>query len=476
MKPHIINEDSNFVVITYWWGRGNLNKNTQIPCPDQYKEGDKMIKEPITYDQMIEGWKANLMHHKCNYLVQEYPEFAVKGGYQNGVNFKPTFIREALKACHPRSIVYIDGDMFVNRYPHIFDMKDVDYMARGWNSEPRDHYDGKKPCFDPYVFETSGGIQFFGQTKNAYRIIDTWIETIKKYPGKADDRIMAVTFNHYKFLLTCTTIQLPFEYLWLTMDYNDEINKKFYKKKEITVEHPACLTSEDRAFSLGASSNRVPPNYDRNITNKVKCSTKYGDFYDYIFFDSKNQRNVMETYIRWLKNHKVLTFIPYNQKYGKYNKVAKMNVDLGKAIALQSDKATVILTHDEGFKERASQKEKDAGIHYLGKEPLMPTICKYLKAGQSIIYVPKKSVKMQIRKVMQNMDGEIEFIARNTNRDQTHYKKEFILKLDQNYPMYFNHKSEIMQHLVNMSEDLNQMQKIFDSSFIFLSRLRCKWL
>jgi hypothetical protein len=195
MKPHILNPASNFVVVTYWWGRGNINKNTQIPCPENYKEGDKIIKAPITYDKMIEGWTENMKKHNCNYLAQEYPAFAVKGGYQNGVNFKPEFIKEALKACHPRSIVYIDGDMFINRYPHIFDMKDVDYMARGWNSEPRDNYDVKQPCFDPYVFETSGGIQFFGQTPNAYNIIDTWIETIKKYPGKADDRIMAVTFT-----------------------------------------------------------------------------------------------------------------------------------------------------------------------------------------------------------------------------------------------------------------------------------------
>ena len=25
LKPVIINADSNFVVVTYWWGKGNLN-------------------------------------------------------------------------------------------------------------------------------------------------------------------------------------------------------------------------------------------------------------------------------------------------------------------------------------------------------------------------------------------------------------------------------------------------------------------
>lgn len=29
LVPTIINKDSKFVVVTYWWGRGNLNKNMQ---------------------------------------------------------------------------------------------------------------------------------------------------------------------------------------------------------------------------------------------------------------------------------------------------------------------------------------------------------------------------------------------------------------------------------------------------------------
>jgi hypothetical protein len=31
-QPTIVNEQSNFVVVTYWWGRGNLNNNTVRPC------------------------------------------------------------------------------------------------------------------------------------------------------------------------------------------------------------------------------------------------------------------------------------------------------------------------------------------------------------------------------------------------------------------------------------------------------------
>ena len=57
MKPNIINPKSNFVVITYWWGRGNLNKNTQRPCPEDRKENEELSKLPMTYDEMIGYWE-----------------------------------------------------------------------------------------------------------------------------------------------------------------------------------------------------------------------------------------------------------------------------------------------------------------------------------------------------------------------------------------------------------------------------------
>jgi len=92
MKPTIINKNSNFVVITYWWGKGNLNKNTQRPCPEDYKQGDELDLNPITFDKMINNWIKMCKKNKCNYMAIEYPEFAVKGGYQKAINFKPEFI------------------------------------------------------------------------------------------------------------------------------------------------------------------------------------------------------------------------------------------------------------------------------------------------------------------------------------------------------------------------------------------------
>ena len=44
--PTILNESSNFVVVTYWWGRGNLNQNTARPCVSFYED---VIKKATKY-------------------------------------------------------------------------------------------------------------------------------------------------------------------------------------------------------------------------------------------------------------------------------------------------------------------------------------------------------------------------------------------------------------------------------------------
>jgi len=82
MEPVILNPKSNFVVVTYWWGRGNFNKNTQRPCPEELSEMEKQIlkRQPMTYDQMIGFWQESCKKSNCNYMSVEYPEFVQKGG------------------------------------------------------------------------------------------------------------------------------------------------------------------------------------------------------------------------------------------------------------------------------------------------------------------------------------------------------------------------------------------------------------
>ena len=118
---------------------------------------------------MTQVWEDRCKQMNCNYMAVEYPfqpKAMVNGvevnQYQYAINAKPYFIKKALEVCQGRGILYIDGDMFVNQYPQLFDMEGVDFMARGWNMDPRSNEDFLESiCFDPYSFETSGGTMFF---------------------------------------------------------------------------------------------------------------------------------------------------------------------------------------------------------------------------------------------------------------------------------------------------------------------------
>ncbi|NDB80831.1 hypothetical protein EB155_13305, partial [archaeon] len=235
---------------------------------------------------MISNWEKSCRENNCNYLAVEYPEFTQEGGYQLAINAKPKFIEKALELCEGRSVLYIDGDMNIREYPGIFDMKNVDFMARGWWIDPRSSYKapsiletveeqrdkGIEPTvtYDPYNFETSGGTMFFSGSQEAKRLIKIWIETAEKpiNKGKADDRVLSLVFNTKGVLTWIRVIQLPIEYLWLTLDYDDRLLEIVYDynreemESTIFIDHPECLTSEDTATGAGASSDRQPKFYE----------------------------------------------------------------------------------------------------------------------------------------------------------------------------------------------------------------------
>ena len=55
IKPTIINEDSNFVVVTYWWGRNNLNNNTARPCVSYYEDFFKICSKYLPFPRVSDS-------------------------------------------------------------------------------------------------------------------------------------------------------------------------------------------------------------------------------------------------------------------------------------------------------------------------------------------------------------------------------------------------------------------------------------
>lgn len=474
MFPVINDHESKFVVVTYWWGRGNLNKNIQRPCPDEIKMGQLLTKQPETYDKMIDDWIKNNNKMKLNYLCVEYPMFAVKGGYQNAINFKPYFIECALRACYPRSVLYIDGDMQVLEYPHIFDQPGIDFAGRSWSIDGgidfRERYARSKPCYDPYVFETSGGTLFFGQTEDGYFLLDEWQNAMKTNVGKAEDRVLSYIINKQKLLARLHFIQLSNNYLWLTDKYNlDPILVK--ERTHKIIEHPACLTSEEIAFELSDENlqkmkNRIPFRYVRYVENMHSCNTFIDNIYEYLFFRNKKVAKQQEDYIESLKKYTKLKIIPFDEKYGKYNNVVEENKQIMREFKKQINSiGTVILTTDVNY------NSKTYPLYFVSTKNLMAAVVSCLKKGLDVIYVPEGSKK--IEKFMSHKD---DLIAINDNKDKSRYSKDYYLSIPPNSPIFFSHRNPLLQDLVLMSKTLKQFVEIFNGSSGFLNRLKCVWV
>lgn len=523
LKPVIVNAQSKFVVATYWWGRGNLNKNylrfTSPEIEQAKKEGkpytymctvdiydiikdeildeiedeieeeegqrrrltkpeaakifekpeikDKITKrtneriaklradgmvvqDSIKFEDMIENWKNGLTKIGCNYLVQEYPDLAKPGGYQLAINLKPLFIIEALKAAQGRAILYIDGDMTINRYPDIFDMPNVDFMARGWNIDPRASKKYLKDvCFDPYIFETSGGTMYFAPTPLSGYLLKKWatVSALPENAGKADDRILSMVFTVLREQLPLSSIQLPIEYLWLTDAYHFQ-DPKDVDKSRIYIEHPACLTAEEAAREQGAANSREPENYEQVISDVYNCQQPGGIFYEHVFFSERKFVESFAPYLKYLRRAKnnegkpFFKIVDFDDKYGPYNKIAYKNME-------------------------ASNRVENVPEHKTTKLPQntdIPTILAHLKKGSPVILGDFRG------KYIQGCD----LIATNTATTKNAFYQRDI-HIDTTKPIFFNSQNPVLIHLLNMCEKLEDINVHFHQSFLFATRLRCLW-
>jgi len=497
MEPHIINPASKFVMITYWWGRGNTNYNTQYNCPDDVKAHNlPIVRTAIKYDQMIDKWIAACVKANCNYMVQEYPQFAQPGKYQMAINAKPLFIQKALEATGQRAVVYIDGDMIVNKYPAIFDMDNVDYMARGWNVDPRStstYLDNM--CFDPYIFETSGGTMYFANSKPAKTLLTEWAKMSTKptMQGKADDRILSILVTLKRSLALLTNIvQLPIEYLWLTQAY--EINDGTYmrprdwSRSAIVISHPECLTGEEKATEQGAANNRNPNLYSELVEDQIECKTHGGIFYESIFFPSKAMVQTYQPYLRFLSRTVLyddgkdgepepipaMYVEPYYIKgttqlnYGPYNAAVATNESrrstFAGALKVDPRKKKTVTVYEDVETILSGDDVR------VVPSDVVPVILAILDRGCHVFYQPRNA--NNVAGASKNMfTSGAEFLAVSTSDN------DLRPAFHPNSPMFFKSGVPILRAMLAMcSGNMHDMTDVFTSSYIFMSRIRCKWI
>ena len=482
---------------------------------------------PITFNEMIAKWEGECIKYGCNHMAVEYPEFAQPGGYQLAINAKPLFIRKALAAVQDsgRSVLYIDGDMFIRKYPKIFDLPEVDFMARGWWIDPRSSYQLEYSItYDPYTFETSGGTMMFSQSVESKQLISKWIEQASKsyQIGKADDRILSLVFNTYKFLCSMKIIQLPIEYLWLTLDYDERMLEYVYEydKSKMTdsiiIEHPECLTSEDTATGGGAASNRTPKFYEFLEENIEPVSEQ---FHEYMMFPTKDMVETFQSYLNYMSsaqymndgndilvkkglvsltnpadNEQPLYITTYDNKFGNfkyaqdpdltYNQVAeinmqrasKMSVDSLALVTMDNDKIIEINDFSNLMKEDDPTKYNHAKIISL--------IIRLLNDGKQVIYNPKSMPgynEMYYALLLQDSAEKLQsmefiFVPRFTDGATASSNYFFKPRIETNQAMMFR-PSEILIKFLMMFLSLDDMSSYLNNgSYELMSRVRVGYL
>ncbi len=461
-----------------------IQKRMKSKVPPFKSQLDKALRyaDPLTYDGMIANWEETCRRSGCNYLAVEYPQFAEPGGYQLAINAKPRFIQKALELCKgpsgSRGVLYIDGDMTVNRYPAIFDMPDVDLMARGWTVDPRSSYRFRESILvDPYTFETSGGTMFFGPTPEAALLLQRWIAVSEQYSqwGKADDRILSLVFNTYKLLLPLKIVQLPIEYLWLTLDYDDNLgDEDFMDRGAIYLEHPECLTSEDTAAGQGASSSRTPKFYEA-VENYYPRS-EY--LHEAVMFPTAESTAAFRPYLNYLGEAAYFDdvededlvgappfhVVPFSQGLGPYQAQADANAAMVATLPpvanVGANRGKLVLSVGEG---------EEAYI--------VPKILQALQAGYDIHYMPTTAseVYKQSLEITLQRFPRIEFAFVNHSPDMRDIFY-FNSVLDVKEPVYFKAGCPHLLQLLSCCGSLSDLAKVFHDNYQFLSRIRTHFL
>lgn len=454
--------------------------NLEITARETEKTGQTARKFP----EMIKEWEEYCEKAGVNYIAlhTEFP----RSDYQNAINGKPLFIKKVLDAVAPRAVLYIDGDMWMLKYPDLFDIDGVDFMARGWNTDPRSKEAAlKKPAYDPYIFETSGGTMYFGNTQRARDLLDAWAAESGKpeQKGKADDRILSQVFTKDTMILGTNLINLPIEYLWLTDNYKSYLNSsdKPASLETAYIEHHYCLTGEERAAAQSgesATSSREPVGYSEEITEQINYKRDPELFYEYIFFDGdRKKRDGFDRYLAYMKTAKnhwtgkpMMTIVGFDDTFGEFKDIAKSNLEAAGVPfpAIAPPKPSVFAPPSEPrtsygiMRPRPLKGGAEEAPVTLELTAPISEILKALASGKNV-YLGGM--------VEAGPEDEVVAVDASTREDGINeYTRK--LRIDTTKPMFLSAKSKVLFHLLAMCQTLADINKHINGSYMFMSRIR----
>jgi len=310
----ILNPQSTFIMTGYWWGRGNLNRNSI---------------SKLTYDQQVDRIITQCKKLRINYYFVEYPAFAQKGMYQLAINLKIQFMINTLDKFPGLKVIMIDTDLNILQFPVLFEM-DADCFFINWNSADTN-------CFNPYELLLPGGIMGFSNSHNAKTMLKLFNTHLMKNKDYAEDKLFSGFITRKLLMTYLRCVWLPYNYMYmyshhtyvphvgytkiLSLEKELQYEGGHYKPEDIVIEHADFETGAlDDVFDQRVTKNRFPPRHEIEMGTKLRCfDVQFDNYLNYNMTRKQCQHVYKDTLDLVsegvIKNKSIIYIKPSSEKY-----------------------------------------------------------------------------------------------------------------------------------------------------------------
>lgn len=464
----ILNNDSKFILTSYYWGTNNINKGSI------YK---------LTYDEQVRRLINDCRKAKVNYYFVNCLELSKPGkNYQESIGLKPTFIEIVMNKFKNYTCVYVDTDLRLLKYPNLFDIDADCFFTNA--------FEFGYTCYNPLQVELSGGIMAFGNTFNGRQVLKLLKEKLDiKY---VEDKTFSgiITRNFLNIHTRC--IWLPSTYLYMfskhtydtdytnIVSYKEELKGSFYKKSDLVFAHEDFETeSLQNIFNDRVKHDRYPPNVNKELSEKLRCYNSIKFIYYKNWNLTNKQENQYNIDINYKSDIKLIT-IKKIQKYEpqKFEIINKKTYNTNYRIVFIINTDTSI----DMFENKCYINKVSFTIIKCNKNVKHSLILYKLMKNSSdnLVYITNEKMFNFDKYKLYNIKS-MDFMVYNMNNDKTCFDPR-ILKL-LNTPIYFNNNDTVLKFLLIWGEHTkreynNAQYMALEYAFNIsnaLNKMRCYW-
>lgn len=482
VKTEMLNEKSSFYLVSYYWGKGKKNKGSI---------------RGLTYDEQVDRIIEDCRKAKVNYYFVRYPSLEQGVPYQDALGLKPKFIQKALDEFPEHKCIFVDTDLRLLRYPHLFDI-DADVWFLNWNEL---HYE----CYNPLQLELPGGVMGFANTENARVLLNILTKALNvRY---AEDKTFSGVITRNFLNQYCRCVWLPENYMYMfsgheyepgkgytkIVSYREELKGTRYRKRDIVMAHEDFETGAlEDIFKEKIGRSRWPPNVDRQMGEKLRCyNIKFEMYLDWGLTADQQRHLEVDAELRRKGGLIRTKVVPKIKEFVFPTKKIKLMTDTKRnsfvvisMVDVKTDKAVI-----ERFNEMCKKHELDVVVYMV--EDLSKT-SKALLIHRALTEVSRPVLYIDINKVMRRVPEytntkNMDFMMYNLNADYLVSKcyDPRILKTMNGDVMYFADNKFTKDFLLIWAKHTKKkhlailQHKSLEYAFNIsnaINKLRCYWL